>query len=131
MFSRNLRTGVKVFEKVTDRCFRESLGALKTAVNKKVCIDSRVCTPQCTKLKYLPTHQSIHLSIFPPIHLTRGNRGGGANRGAPLLDFYNLKRKSTVTHHSNRKGTRRKMEKEIYRYWSYDGQGPPPPPLLP
>ena len=35
---------------------------------------------------------------------TQGRIQGGAVRGAPPpLDFQNLKRKSTVTHHSNRK----------------------------
>jgi hypothetical protein len=50
----------------------------------------------------------------------------GGRLGARPLDFQNLKRKSTVTHHSNRK---RDKEEEIYCFWSYDGQRTPPPPL--
>ena len=58
--------------------------------------------------------------------------GGRIGASPPPLDFLNLKRKSTVTHHSNRKRDKRKKEKvEINRFWSYDGQGNPPTPLFP
>ena len=67
-------------------------------------------------------------SIYPSVHNQSGAYSGppperfwGVRR--PPLDFQNLKRKSTVTHHSNKKETKRKKEKEEYRFWSYDGQG--------
>ena len=45
----------------------------------------------------------------------KGRIQGGAVRGAPPpLDFHNLKRKSTVAHHSNRKRGRRLGKKKKY-----------------
>ena len=47
----------------------------------------------------------------------QGHIQGGAVRGTPPLDFQNLKRKRTVTHHSNRKGDKKEdgWKKEKYR----------------
>ena len=64
-------------------------------------------------LKYVLRNEVKTLSS----NLIRGVfKGGGALR-APL-DFQSLKRKSTVAHHSNRKETKRKKEKEEYRFLS-------------
>ena len=61
-----------------------------------------------------------------------GAYSGGERLGAcpPPLDFQNLKRKSTVAHHSNRKRDKEeegyREKEEIYRFRSYDGQTPSP-----
>ena len=68
----------------------------------------------------------VRLGPPPPERFGRGGRH-------KPLDFQNLKRKSIVTHHSNRKRDKEEDEdekkEEIYNFWSYDGQGTHTPPL--
>ena len=54
-------------------------------------------------------------------------RGGRVNRGAPPLDFRICRERALSTTATEKETKRKKKKDEIYRFWSYDGQGTPHP----
>ena len=87
---------------------------------------TRITLVKSLKVYFLVTIQRIIIIDYTAY--SGAYSGGGAVRGAPLPERFwgggrqKLKRKSTVTHHSNRNRDKEEEKEEIYRFGSYDGQ---------